>query len=44
MFQTKCVEKVKAYILYLMVFYEILAVFKIIWKSMLEPDGPQMTI
>jgi hypothetical protein len=45
MFQTKVVEKIKTHILCsLTLFFENRAVYQIMWKNMLEPDRPQMTI
>ena len=46
MFQTKVVEIIKTYILCSVAFFffENLAVCEIIWKIMLEPDRPWMTI
>jgi len=45
MFQTKVVEKIKTYILCSMVFFfENRAVYQIMWKNVVEPGRPQMTI
>jgi len=46
MFQTKVVEKIKTHILCSVTFFppENLAVDEIMWKSIVQPDRPQMTI
>ena len=45
MFQTKVVEKIKAIILCVIFFPPInLAVYEIIWKNVVEPDRPQLTV
>jgi hypothetical protein len=45
MFHTKVVEKIKTHILFSTVFFsENRAVYEIMWKNMVEPDRPQMTI
>jgi hypothetical protein len=45
MLQTKHAEKIKTYILCSGNFYpENLDVYVIMWKNMVEPDRPQMTI
>jgi len=45
MFQTKVVEKIKTHILCAITFFlENRAVYKIMWKNMVEPDRLQMTI
>ena len=45
MFQTKVVEKIKTHILCSVIFFfEILALYEIMWKDFAEPDRPQMTI
>jgi len=44
MFQTKVADKIKAHILYLVIFFfQKLWVSEVIWKIMVEPDKPQMT-
>jgi hypothetical protein len=44
MIQTKVVEKVKTHILFSINFSENSAVYKIMWRSTVEPDRPQMTV
>ena len=46
MFQTKIVEKIKTHILCSVYFFfpENGAVYVIMWKNIVDPDGPQMTI
>jgi hypothetical protein len=44
MFQTNVVEKIKTHILYSITFSENHAVYEIMWKNMVQPDRPQMTI
>ena len=45
MYQTKVVQKIKRRILmFNNFFYENCAVYEILWKNMVEPDGSQMTI
>jgi hypothetical protein len=44
MFQTKVIEKIKTHILCSITFSANRAVCEIMWKSMVEPDRPQMTI
>ena len=44
MLQTKVVEEIKTHILYSVTFFENRSVFEIMWKNMIEPDRPQMTI
>ena len=45
MFPTKVSEKLKTYILCLVrLFFENRAVYGIIWKNIVEPDRPQMTV
>jgi len=44
MFQTKGVEKIRAYILCSVTFFfENRAVYEIMWKNIVLPDRPQMT-
>jgi len=45
-FQTKVVEKIKTYILCSMLFFfsENRTVYEIVWKNIVDPDRPQMTI
>jgi hypothetical protein len=44
--QTKVAEKIKTHILCSINFFflENLAVYEILWKNVVEPDRPQMTI
>ena len=44
MFQTKVVEKIRNTFHVELLFLESRAVYEIIWKNMVNPDGPQMTI
>ena len=44
MFETKLVEKIKTHILWSITFCENHAVFEIMWKHIVEPDRPQMTV
>jgi hypothetical protein len=42
--QTKFVDKMKTHILCSITFYENCAMCEVIWKNMVEPDKPLMTI
>jgi hypothetical protein len=45
MFQTKVVEKVKTHILCSVTFFsEIVAFYEVMWRNMVEPERPQMTV
>jgi len=45
MFPTKVVQKVKTHILHSVTFFpENRAAYEIVWKNMVQPDRPQMTI
>jgi hypothetical protein len=45
MFQTKVVEKIKTHILCSITFFsEIRDVYEILWKNIVGPDRPQITI
>ena len=44
MFQTKVVEKIKTHILLINSFILNRAVYEIVWKNIVEPGRPQMTI
>jgi len=45
MFQTKCIEEIKIYILHTLSFFsENREVYETMWKNMAVPDRPQMTI
>jgi len=44
MFKTKVVEIMKTHILCSITSFENRTVYEIMWKNMLEPDRPQMTI
>ena len=44
MFQTKVVEKIKTHFVFDNVFLENRAVYEILWKNMVEPDRPHMTV
>jgi len=43
MIQAKVVEKIKVHILCSIHFAENGAIYKIMWKNMVEPQRPQMT-
>jgi hypothetical protein len=44
MFQTKVTDEVKRDILYSVTFFEVGAIYVIMWKNIVEPDRPQVTI
>jgi hypothetical protein len=45
MFEKKSVEKIKIHILYsITCCFENHTVYEVMWKGMLQPDRPQMTI
>jgi hypothetical protein len=45
MLQTKVVEKIKTFILCSIIFSpENRAIYEIMWKNIVEPDRPQMTV
>jgi hypothetical protein len=46
MFQTEFVEKIKTHILCSVTFFflENRAVYEIMWKNIVEPDRPQVTL
>jgi hypothetical protein len=44
MFQTKVVEEIKHFMLNNVFFLENHAVYEIMYKNMVEPDRPQLTI
>jgi hypothetical protein len=46
MFQTKVVEKIKTHILGLVRFFSLenRVVYEIMWKNVVQPDRPQITI
>ena len=44
MFQTKVVEKIKTYFMFNNVSPENRAFYEIMWKNLVQPDRPQMTI
>jgi len=45
MFQTKVVQKIKTHILFSITFSpEIRAIYEIMWKNIVQPGRPQMTI
>jgi hypothetical protein len=43
MFQTKFVEKIKTHFILNNVFPEICAIYEVMSKNFVEPEGPQMT-
>ena len=43
-FQTNVVEKIKTHILYSIISPENCDVWEVMWKNMVQPDGPQMTV
>jgi hypothetical protein len=44
MSQTKVVEKIKTHFMFNNVSFRNPAAYQIMWKNMVEPDRPQMTI
>ena len=44
MFQTKVVEKIKAHFIFDNFFFEILDLFEVTWKNIVDPGRPQMII
>jgi hypothetical protein len=44
MFQTKVIEKIKTHILYSITLSGNCDVYEIMWKNMVQPDRPQITI
>jgi hypothetical protein len=44
MLQAEFLEKIKTHILFSIIFSENLAFYEIMWKNMVEPGRPQMTI
>jgi hypothetical protein len=44
MFRTKVVEKIKTHFVFNNPPTEYRAVYEIMWKNMVEPDKPQMTM
>jgi len=44
MFQTKAVEKIKTHVLFSVNVVENRAVYEIMWRNIVEPDRPQMTV
>jgi hypothetical protein len=44
MFQTKVVEKIQTLILSVITFFKDRAAYVIVWKNIVEPDKPQMTV
>jgi len=44
MFQMKVVEKIKTYILCSINYFENHVVYEIMWKYMVEPDRPHLTV
>jgi len=44
MFPTKVVQKVKTHILRSITFSENRAIYERMWKNMVQPDRPQMTM
>jgi hypothetical protein len=44
MFQSKFVKKIETHFLFSNFFFENRAVYEIMWKNILVPDRPQMTI
>jgi hypothetical protein len=44
MFQTKVVDKIKIHIVCSVTFFENYAVYEKMWKNVVQPDRPQMTI
>ena len=44
MFQKTVFEGIKTHILYPITFFEVTAVYEVMWKDVVELDGPQMTM
>jgi hypothetical protein len=44
MFQAKLWRKFKEYILYTITYFHNLVFYEIMWKNMVEPEMPQLTI
>jgi hypothetical protein len=44
MLQPEVVEKISTHILCLITFFENCALYEIMWRNIVEPDRPQMTI
>jgi hypothetical protein len=44
MFQTKVVEKIKAFNAYSIFFFENRAIYELMWKNVVQPDRPKVTI
>jgi hypothetical protein len=44
MLRTIVVEKIKTHILYSIISPENLDVYEVVWKNMVQPGGPQMTV
>jgi hypothetical protein len=44
MLNTKVVEKIKTHICVQKLYLESHAVYELMWKNMVEPDRPQMTV
>ena len=44
MFQKTVVEGIKTHIIYPIKFFEVTAGYEIMWKDVVELDGPQMTM
>jgi hypothetical protein len=44
MFQTKVVEKIKTHFVFSNFFFESLIFCEIMWKNIVDPDRPHMTI
>jgi len=43
-FQTEILENIKTYFVFCNFFFENRAIYEIMWKNILEPNRPQMTI
>jgi hypothetical protein len=44
MFQTKVVEKIRTHMLYSIIPPENRDVYEVMWKNVVQPDRPQMTV
>ena len=44
MLQTKVVDRIKTLILYSIISPENRDVYEVMWKNMVQPDKPQMTV
>jgi len=43
-FQTRVEENIKTYFMFNNFFFETNAIYEIMWKNIVQPDRPQMTL